>query len=78
MPGGAGGLGEAIALGLSQYGAKVVVASRKMEALEKVAADIKSKTGGETLAMQVDVTDEESMAKLVEGVLSQCGPSISW
>ena len=71
--GGAGGLGEAIALGLSQYGAKLVVASRNMVALEKVAADIKSKTGGEVLAMQVDATDEDSMTKLVEGVLSQWG-----
>ena len=71
--GGAGGLGEAISMGLSQYGAKLVVASRNLDALEKVAADIKSKTGGEVQAMQVDATDEESMTKLVEGVVSQCG-----
>ncbi len=71
--GGAGGLGEAIALGLSQYGANLVVASRNMEALVKVATDIKSKTGGEVLAMQVDATDEESIPKLVEDVLAKCG-----
>jgi len=71
--GGAGGLGEAIALGLSQYGAKLVVASRNMEALNKVAADIRSKTKGEVDAMQVDVTDEGSMAKLVAGVVSKFG-----
>jgi len=34
--GGAGGLGEAIALGLSFYGAKLVIASRNIDALEKV------------------------------------------
>ena len=71
--GGAGGLGEAIALGLSQYGAKLVVASRNMEALNKVAVSVKDETGGETLALQVDVTDEESMAKLVEDVMAKFG-----
>lgn len=36
--GGAGGLGEVIALGLSRYGAGLIVASRNMEALEKSEA----------------------------------------
>jgi NAD(P)-dependent dehydrogenase (short-subunit alcohol dehydrogenase family) len=69
--GGAGGLGEAIALGLSNYGAKLVVASRNMDALEKVAAHIRGETKGEVVPMQVDVTDEESVTKLVEAVLRQ-------
>jgi gluconate 5-dehydrogenase len=69
--GGAGGLGEAIALGLSFYGAKLVVASRNMDALEKVAAHIKEETGGEVVSMQVDVTDEKSVTDLVESVLRQ-------
>jgi NAD(P)-dependent dehydrogenase (short-subunit alcohol dehydrogenase family) len=71
--GGAGGLGEAIATGLSSHGAKVIIASRNIETLEKVAADIGSKSGNEVKAMQVDVTDEKSMAKLVENVLSTSG-----
>ena len=69
--GGAGGLGEAIALGLSFYGAKLVIASRNIDALEKVAAHIKGETGGEVVPMQVDVTDEESVANLVEAVVKQ-------
>jgi NAD(P)-dependent dehydrogenase (short-subunit alcohol dehydrogenase family) len=71
--GGAGGLGQAIALGLSRYGAKLIVASRNTEALETVAADIKKETGGEVAAMAVDVTVEESMAKLVEDVQARFG-----
>ncbi len=71
--GGAGGLGQAIALGLSRYGAKLVVASRNMDALEKVAADIEKETGGEVAAMPVDVTDEDSMTKLVENVMLRFG-----
>ncbi|MBN2418436.1 MAG: glucose 1-dehydrogenase [Deltaproteobacteria bacterium] len=71
--GGAGGLGEAIAEGLSQYGANLIIASRKLDALEKAAIDIKAKTGGEVTPMIVDVTDERSMAKLVGDVVTKFG-----
>ena len=71
--GGAGGLGEAIVEGLSQYGANIVIASRKIEVLEKVAFDIKAKTGCEITPMTVDVTDEKSMAKLVGDVVEKFG-----
>jgi gluconate 5-dehydrogenase len=69
--GGAGGLGEAIALGLSSYGATLVVASRNMDTLKKVAAHIKEETGGEVVPMQVDATDEDSVINLVEAVQEQ-------
>jgi len=71
--GGAGGIGETLALGLSQYGAKVVVSSRNLERLKEVAKEIQAKTGGEVMALQVDVTDEDSVASLVEKVLAKYG-----
>lgn len=71
--GGAGGLGEAIVEGLSQYGATLVIASRNLEALEKVAADTRARTGGDITPMQVDVTDEKDMARLVGAVVSKYG-----
>jgi len=71
--GGAGGIGEAIAFGLGQFGAKVVVASRSMEALTKVAEKITRETGTETLPLQVDVTSEESMENLVKSVVAKFG-----
>jgi NAD(P)-dependent dehydrogenase (short-subunit alcohol dehydrogenase family) len=71
--GGAGGIGEAIALGLGQFGAKIVLASRNMEALKNVAKKITAQTGAETLPVQVDVTDEESMEKLVKSVTNHFG-----
>ena len=71
--GGAGGLGEAIAEGLSQYGANLIIASRKFETLEKAAADIKAKTGGDVIPLTVDVTDEKSMAKLVGDAVAKFG-----
>ncbi len=71
--GGAGGIGSALARGMSQYGAKVVVASRALDALNRVAEDIHSQTGGEVKAFEVDVTSEESMAGLVKEVLKGFG-----
>jgi NAD(P)-dependent dehydrogenase (short-subunit alcohol dehydrogenase family) len=71
--GGAGGIGETLALGLSQYGAKVVVSSRNLERLKEVAKEIQAKTGGQVMALQVDVTNEDSVASLVEKVLAKFG-----
>src|SRR4030042_121421 len=71
--GGAGGLGEHISLGLSRYGADLVIADCNMDALKKVASDIKAKKYGEIEAMLVDVTDEDSIIRLVDGVVSRFG-----
>ncbi|MBU2511546.1 SDR family oxidoreductase [bacterium] len=71
--GGAGGIGEAIALGMGQFGAKVVVASRSMDALKQVAKRIADETGVETEAFQVDVTSEDSMKGLVKNVEDRFG-----
>jgi len=71
--GGSGGLGEAIALGLSSFGAIVILASRNLEALEKAAADIHAQSGGMVEAMQGDVTDEDSIDRLVKKILSKFG-----
>lgn len=71
--GGAGGIGEAIAMGLGQFGAKVVVASRSLDAITNVAEKIAKETGTETAPLQVDVTDEESMRTLVKNVVDRFG-----
>ena len=71
--GGAGGIGEAIALGLAQFGAKVVIASRNMKALKNVAQKITTQTGAEIFPVQVDVTDEESVEQLVKSVIEHYG-----
>ena len=71
VTGGAGGIGEALSLGLSQYGAKVVITSRNKEALDKLAKKIKAETGGEVEAVPSDVTNENSVVKFVETVVDQ-------
>ena len=71
--GGAGGIGEAISVGLSQQGAKVVISSRNQQVIDEAAKKITAETGNEVLAMTSDVTNEESVAKLVTDVVAKCG-----
>jgi len=71
--GGAGGIGEALALGLSRQGAKLVISSRNQKALDETAAKIKSETGNEVLALTSDVTSEESVSELVKQVVAKLG-----
>jgi len=66
--GGAGGIGHAQALGLAEAGADVIVASRKLEHLEPVAKEIQAR-GRKSLAVAVEVTDEKSVAAMVDSVL---------
>lgn len=73
VTGGAGGIGEALALGLGAQGATVVVASRNQAAIDQVAAEITEKTGNAALAVAVDVTDEASVANLVDTVMKKYG-----
>ena len=67
--GGAGGLGEACVKALATQGAGVAVASRGVEKLKTVARTIQDETGSKVVAMQVDVTSEESVNKLAEQVI---------
>ena len=74
------GIGKAIALGLAREGAKVVVAARSETApseslpgtIHETVAEIE-KLGGKALAVRCDVTDEASIAALVEITLARFG-----
>jgi NAD(P)-dependent dehydrogenase (short-subunit alcohol dehydrogenase family) len=66
--GGHGGLGKAIALGLAEAGADVVVASRNQEALQNVAQEIKA-TKRKSLAVGVDIIDEKQVDGMVDTIL---------
>ena len=71
--GGAGGLGEALARGLAQYGAKVAIASRNLQNLQNVAQNIQAETSSEVVAFQVDAADEQSVAQLAKQVVAKFG-----
>jgi gluconate 5-dehydrogenase len=62
--GGAGGIGQAVAQGLAEAGARVAIASRSEESLKRAAAEIKEATGKAVTYYTVDATDEDSVAAL--------------
>jgi NAD(P)-dependent dehydrogenase (short-subunit alcohol dehydrogenase family) len=71
--GGAGGIGEALSLGLSQQGAKVVISSRNQQVIDEIAPKIQAETGNEVIGIASDVTNEESVAAMVKQVVDKFG-----
>jgi len=59
-----------LSLGLAEYGADVIVASRRLDHLEEVAEEIHA-LGRKTMAISVDITDEKSVADMVENILKR-------
>lgn len=66
------GIGEAAALFLAQAGAKVVVSSRKIDAVKAVAEKI-NQSGGEAYAIACNVGDMEDARKLVYDTIAHFG-----
>jgi NAD(P)-dependent dehydrogenase (short-subunit alcohol dehydrogenase family) len=64
VTGGGSGIGQATALRLASEGAAVAVADIARPAAEVVAAAIRN-TGGQALALQVDVTQSDEVAEMV-------------
>lgn len=66
------GIGRSIAEMYAAAGAKVVVSSRKQDAVDSVAYEIKSK-GQQALAVACNVSDGNDMKRLVEQTVQQFG-----
>jgi 3-oxoacyl-[acyl-carrier protein] reductase len=67
------GLGKAIALELAQEGSRITICARHREPLDQTAAEIREQTGAEVLAVEVDVTIEADVQRLVEATLAPFG-----
>ena len=72
MTGASRGIGAAIARGLANVGATVVVTSRVYESCSKVVHGIEA-DGGRGLAVQCDVSSIDDGKKLIEAVLERFG-----
>jgi NAD(P)-dependent dehydrogenase (short-subunit alcohol dehydrogenase family) len=66
------GIGKAIALGLAESRAKVVVAARTAPEIEAVADEILSR-GGEAVAKVTDVTQSDQIEELVDATVKAFG-----
>ena len=75
LTGASKGMGRAMAEGLAEHGAKVVVSSRKLDQCEQAAAEINAKAegGGEAVALACNVGYKEQLEQLVQATHERLG-----
>jgi 3-oxoacyl-[acyl-carrier protein] reductase len=66
------GIGRATALKFAKEGAKVAVCDINAESVEQTVELVES-AGGEAIGFRVDVTDKESISRMVDGVMAKWG-----
>jgi NAD(P)-dependent dehydrogenase (short-subunit alcohol dehydrogenase family) len=67
------GIGRAMATGLAEAGASVVVSSRKQEACDEAAKDIAASTGADTFGLACHVGEWETVPAFVDEVRERFG-----
>jgi NAD(P)-dependent dehydrogenase (short-subunit alcohol dehydrogenase family) len=72
VTGASSGIGAALARGLAGAGARVVLAARRLERLEKLTAELEA-AGAETHAVACDVAEESDVDRLVAATLDRFG-----
>jgi len=72
VTGGGAGMGRSIALQFAEAGADVVVVSRRLAVLEKVAEEIRA-MGRRSLAIQVDISRKSDVDKMVQMTMDEFG-----
>lgn len=72
VTGGSRGLGKAISLGLADAGADIIIASRKIENCETVAAEVEAK-GCQALAVAAHTGNMDSLDALIDAAYGKFG-----
>jgi NADP-dependent 3-hydroxy acid dehydrogenase YdfG len=72
ITGASSGIGEATALRFAAQGCRVVLAARRLDRIKTLAEKIQD-SGGETLAVQTDVSQPDSLFNLVKTTVNQWG-----
>jgi NAD(P)-dependent dehydrogenase (short-subunit alcohol dehydrogenase family) len=77
VTGGGRGIGEGIARSLAAAGAKVVVAARRTDEIEAVAAALRA-DGADAIAVTTDVTDDAAVEALARAAVERFGRLSVW
>jgi 2-deoxy-D-gluconate 3-dehydrogenase len=72
VTGGGSGIGKAIAKGLVQAGAEIVIVGRNRERLEKASSEIE-KFGGPVIGLQADISKMGEIKKVVDRAVKEFG-----
>jgi 3-oxoacyl-[acyl-carrier protein] reductase len=67
------GMGKACALGLGAEGARVVMFARTAQELEAAAEEVRSKTGGQVVAVPADVSRADDITRVVRRAVDAFG-----
>ena len=73
ITGASSGIGKAIALALAAEGARIAVAARRMDELERVVAEARKAGADDAEAFAFDLTDPTSVSNLLHDVGAQMG-----
>lgn len=73
VTGGGTGLGKAMGTYFLKLGANLVITSRKLDVLEKTAAEMQTETGGKVLAIACDVRNYDDVQKMLEQSITTFG-----
>lgn len=68
ITGASSGIGKACAEQFAAAGAKLILTARRVERLEKLAADLKAQYSTEVLAIQLDVQDQKNVESTVHAL----------
>ena len=72
VTGGGSGLGQAIAVGMAEAGAAVIVSDINLEAAERVAEEIRSQDG-HAIALHIDVSQKSQVEELIRVTAEKLG-----
>jgi len=72
VTGASSGIGEAAARAFAQAGARVVLAARRAERLDRLVAEIEA-AGGEALAVPTDLLERDQITRLVAATVARFG-----
>ena len=73
VTGGGTGLGRAMTTYFLQLGANVTITSRKLDVLEKTAAELRQQTGGKVLVIACDVRKYDEVEAMLERTIQEFG-----